>query len=488
MMEFKEFRKLAQSYNTVPVYKKVLSDLLTPVSAYLRLTKDSPYSVLLESVEEGRQLARYSYIGRDPVIRLVHDSGKTTITTNGTSEISERPFFDILREMTGRYKAPGVHDIPLFSGGWIGYTGYETIQWVEDIPVYPVTEEDVPDAVFLFFDTLIAFDHVKRETIISRNVIIDDRATLKDQYQHALEEIETIQTDLHTDHWVESSPAKRNDDIVSNFTMDQFCRAVKKANEYIRAGDAFQLVLSQRFQRSTEAEPFTVYRALRSVNPSPFMFFLNMDGFQLIGASPEVLVKVENREMQVRPIAGTRRRGNSVDEDNALAEDLLADEKECAEHLMLVDLARNDVGRVCQYGSIDIRSFMTIERYSHVMHIVSDVRGQLMDQYDAFDALMAGFPAGTVTGAPKIRAMEIIHELEPTRRGIYSGAVGYLDLHGNLTTCITIRTLLMKNQQIFFQSGAGIVYDSVPEKEYEETKNKAEAIMKAIDFAERGLQ
>ncbi len=488
MMKFSEFENLARTYNSVPVYKKVLSDLLTPVSAYLRLTQNSSYSVLLESVEEGRHLARYSYIGRDPQVRVIHDNGQTTIITAEETTISDEPFLEILRTFTRKFHPPRIPDIPMFSGGWIGYTGYETIQWVEDIPVYPATEDDVPDAVFLFFNTLIAFDHIKRETVVSRHVHIDPDRSLRSQYDEAIRELDSVHKDLQSDLAYEASPIRQNGRLQSNFSETQFCTAVEEVREYISAGDVFQLVLSQRFQRPTDADPFTIYRALRSVNPSPFMFFFDLNGFNLIGASPEVLVKVENGEMEVRPIAGTRPRGKNAAEDDALAEDLLADEKERAEHLMLVDLARNDVGRVCQYGSVKMHSFMEVERYSHVMHIVSDVRGKLLEKYDAFDALMAGFPAGTVTGAPKIRAMEIIHELEPTRRGIYSGSVGYIDLHGNLTTCITIRTLLMKEQQVYFQSGAGIVYDSIPDKEYEETKNKALAIMRAIDFAERGLQ
>lgn len=488
-MDYQTFKKLAESYTTVPVYKKVLSDLLTPVSAYLRLAKKSDFSVLLESVEAGKQLSRYSYIGRRPEVILKH-SGNTTHIFNGkASRVAvEKSFLDVLRDYTQKYSVPSVNEIPVFTGGWIGYLGYETIRWIEDIPTYTAGNQDVPDAVFMLFNTLVAFDHVKRETIISHNVMIDDTKALKVQYEEALGSIDDVLHDLHTDIEYDPPVTSKIGEVTSNFSRADFEEAVRTAKEYVRAGDLYQLVLSQRFQRTTEAAPFTIYRALRSVNPSPFMFYFDIEDFNIIGASPEVLVKVENRTMEVRPIAGTRPRGVNRGEDDAYAAELLADEKERAEHLMLVDLARNDVGRVCEYGSVDMTSFMQIERYSHVMHIVSDVTGQLQEGYDAFDALMAGFPAGTVTGAPKIRAMEIIHELEPTRRGIYSGAVGYLDYSGNLTTCITIRTLLMKDQVVYFQSGAGIVYDSVPEKEFDETKNKAMAIMRAIDFAERGLQ
>lgn len=488
MMTFEQFESLAEEYSTVPVYQTVLSDLLTPVSSYLRLSRDSQYTVLLESVEEGRHLARYSYIGRNPEVLLIHNDGETQIIEDGATRTTQQEFVDIIREYSNRYQVPKIGEIPTFAGGWIGYHGYETIKWVEDIPTYPAADGDTPDAIFMLYETLIAFDHIKRETVISHNVRIDPDKSLQEQYDVARDEITLVLDDLRKEAFPDIQDVSENGSVDSNFSEDAFCAAVEKAKDHIKAGDVFQLVLSQRFERHTEADPFTVYRALRSVNPSPFMFFFDMKDFHIIGASPEVLVKVEDDEMEVRPIAGTRHRGKDTEEDDALAADLLADEKERAEHLMLVDLARNDVGRVCEYGSVRLNKFMTIERYSHVMHIVSDVRGHLLDDYDAYDALMAGFPAGTVTGAPKIRAMEIIHDLEPTRRGIYSGGVGYIDFHGNLTTCITIRTLLMQDQTIYFQSGAGIVYDSVPDKEYQETKNKAMAIMRAIDFAEKGLQ
>ena len=487
-MEYQTFQNYAQHYPTVPVYRKVLSDLMTPVSAYLRLCSNARDSALLESVEEGRHLARYSYIGRDPRVRLTHHLGETRIETNSETHISDKPFIDLLREYSSQYHIPEVADIPTFSGGWIGYHGYETIQWMEEVPVYEAEENDVPDAIFMLFDTLVIFDHVKRETIVTRNVQIDDSLSLEEQYNAAVDVIDAVLGDLRCEVRPGTESVKGNGELRSNMSEAEFNRAVEAAKEHIVAGDVFQLVLSQRFQRVTEAAPFSVYRALRNVNPSPFMFYLDLDGFQIIGASPEVLVKVEGRDMEVRPIAGTRPRGDTVEEDNAYAEELVGDEKERAEHLMLVDLARNDVGRVCKYGSVHMDSFMTVERYSHVMHIVSDVRGTLEDGKDALDALLAGFPAGTVTGAPKIRAMEIIHDLEPSRRGIYSGSVGYIDFHGNLTTCIAIRTMLMRDNVVSFQSGAGIVYDSIPEREYEETKNKAMAIMRAIDFAERGLQ
>jgi len=488
-MDLQQFQNLAQTYSTVPVYRKVLSDLLTPVSAYLHLARDAKYAVLLESVEKGRHYARFSFIGRNPSKILTQKNDRTIIEIPGEGETTAtKSFFDVLREHQNAVNIPQLPEIPLFSGGWVGYMGYETIRWAEDVPVHTGDSDYAPDAIFMLFDTLIAFDHLKHETIISTNVSIDQNRSLRAQYDKAQQIIEEVIIDLQqSDGYMTTEPTK-NYPLTSNMSQAQFESAVEKAREHIIAGDVFQLVLSQRFERRSDSEPFSIYRALRSINPSPFMYYLQLNDFQIIGASPELLVGVENRCMEVRPIAGTRPRGLSDDEDTVLQEELLADEKERAEHLMLVDLSRNDVGRVCEYGSVQMESFMEVEKYSHVMHIVSDVQGKLLDKYDAFEALMAGFPAGTVSGAPKIRAMELIHELEPDRRGIYSGAVGYLDFHGNLTTCIAIRTLQMKDDLVSFQSGAGIVYDSIPENEYEETHNKARAIMRAIDYAERGLQ
>jgi len=369
----------------------------------------------------------------------------------------------------------------------VGYMGYESITWVEDIPIYKKDNMQCPDAIFMLFHDLIAFDHLQNQIILISNVQIEDRMDRKKAYEDAHARIDIMGEDLHTDIDYQTPSRQQQSELSSNFTKAEFEDAVLKAKEHIKAGDIFQLVLSQRFHRQTSADPLTLYRALRSINPSPYMFHLKLHDFDIIGASPELLVKVEDGEIEIRPIAGTRQRGGDEAEDTRLAEDLLKDEKEKAEHLMLVDLGRNDVGRAAVFDSVCVKEFMVVEYYSHVMHIVSDVRGKLQDGKDVFDALYSGFPAGTLTGAPKIRAMEIIHDLEPHRRGIYSGAIGYFDFTGDMNTCIAIRTMIVKDENAYFQSGAGIVHDSNPEKEFEETVSKAKAINSAIDLAENGL-
>ncbi len=490
-MNFEKFQTLAQDHTAVPVYRKVLADLLTPVSAYLRLAEHYRPAVLLESVERGPTsggFARYSYICLAPRVIVSHTAGTTTIQQGAEHHKTRTPFLTMLREMLAEYDVPHLDEIPDFCGGWVGYLGYETTAWVEEVPIYPAQDRDIPDAVFMLFETVMAFDHLKQEVIVCHTRKVDQDQPLRPQYDAALAVVDQVGKALHTEIDYQTPPVTGKSELESNLSREQFMSAVEKAKDYIFAGDIFQLVLSQRFQRTTRVEPLTLYRALRNINPSPYMFFINLEGFAIIGASPELLVKVEQNVMEVRPIAGTRPRGRDAAEDARLAEDLLADEKERAEHLMLVDLGRNDVGRVCRFKSVSVKEFMIVEQYSHVMHIVSDIRGVLADGRDVFDALLSGFPAGTVTGAPKIRAMELIHELEPTRRGIYAGSVGYIDFQGNLNTCIVIRTMLMKDGVVSFQSGAGIVADSDPEREYEETIDKAEAIMQAVDFAERGLQ
>jgi anthranilate synthase component 1 len=488
MMTFEYFETLAKDYSAVPVYRKVLADLLTPVSAYMRLARHYKPAVLLESVEGGKQYARYSYICIDPVVSVIHSNGITTIQEGSTRRQTSDSYLSILRKRLSFYNLPRLEDLPGFCGGWVGYLGYESITWSEDIPVHPAQDGDIPDAIFMLFTTIMIFDHLKHEIILCHIPEVDNTQPLQPQYDAALAKVDEVGEALHTDIDYQTPRTINQSRLESQTTRSRFKSAVKKAKDYIFAGDVFQLVLSQRFQRTTQVEPLTIYRALRNVNPSPYMFFYNFDDFAIIGASPELLVKVEDGRMEVRPIAGTRPRGSDHLEDANLAEDLLADEKERSEHVMLVDLGRNDVGRVSQYNSIAITEFMAIERYSHVMHIVSDVQGDLLEGKDGFDALIAGFPAGTVTGAPKIRAMELIYELEPSRRGIYSGTLGYIDFHGNVNTCIAIRTMLVKDGVVSFQSGAGIVADSDEDREYEETLDKAQAIMRAVDFAERGLE
>ena len=486
-MTFPEFNSLAKKWKTVPVYTRILSDLLTPISAYLRLSKNSDYAFILESVEGGKRFSRYSFIGRNPEKIIRSQNGKTQFLKDGHWIDQAGQFLEILREIQQQYHTPKLQGLPHFTGGLIGFLGYESIVWVEDVPIYNEDELVLPDSEFMLYEDLIVFDHLKNEIILFSNVSINQDINLKSSYQKAMERIDIMGKDLHTDIDYQTPQQFSNFETVSNFNTDEFTKSVKKAKEYIKAGDIFQLVLSQRFKRKTHAEPDTLYRALRTINPSPYMFHLKLKDCDIIGASPELLVKVEDDEIEIRPIAGTRPRGKDPEEDKILAEDLLNDKKECAEHLMLVDLGRNDVGRAAEFDSVYVPEFMKVEYYSHVMHIVSDVRGKLRNDTDVIDALYSGFPAGTLTGAPKIRAMEIIHELEPNRRGIYSGAIGYFDFSLDMNTCIAIRTLVMKDGTVYFQSGAGVVYDSDPKKEFEETINKAKAINKAIDLAENGL-
>ena len=486
-LTFNKFQALARGCTTVPVYKRILADLLTPVAAWVHLSQKAKYAFLLESVEKGNQYSRYSYVGINPQKILMHNNGKTTITENGKTIDIDTPFLTLLRETQSQYNMTKLPGIPSFTGGLVGYLGYETIAWVEDIPIHDESNLDVPNSVFMLFEDMIAFDHLKGSALVISNVKVDSERDFKQQFDEAHERVDSIGESLHSDVDYQTPIRVEKSTVSSNFNQDAFESAVLKAKEHIVDGDVFQLVLSQRFERQTSVEPTTLYRALRTINPSPYMFHLKINDFDIIGASPELLVKVEDGIVEIRPIAGTRHRGGTEAEDQVLADDLINDEKECAEHLMLLDLGRNDVGRVSEYGSVTIPENMKIENYSHVMHIVSDVKGKLAKDKDPFDALMSGFPAGTVTGAPKIRAMEIIHELEQERRDIYSGAVGFFDFTGNVNTCIAIRTMIMKDGIVHFQSGAGIVHDSDPTKEFEETVNKAKAIMAAIDFAENGL-
>jgi len=486
-MHFEEFIKLAKHYRTIPVYQKVLADLLTPISAYMRLSQNSSYTFLLESVEKGTRYSRYSFIGINPRRIIKHENGESKIQKDGHTTIIEKPFIEILRDIVKDYSIPRIPGIPRFTGGLVGYMGYETIKWFENIPVHSEDELNVPDAIFMLFEDLLAFDHLTKEAVVFSNVNVYPDSDLKASYDNAIKRIDKIGRDLHTDINYQIPTRIKKSKVFSNMNTEDFESSVIKAKNYIREGDILQIVLSQRFFRHTSAESITIYRALRTINPSPYMFHLKLEDFDIIGASPEILVKVEDRVVEIRPIAGTRPRGKDEEQDKQLIEDLLSDEKERAEHLMLVDLGRNDVGRVSEPGSVKVNEYGIIEKYSHVMHIVSNVKGLLERNKDVFDALVSGFPAGTTCGAPKIRAMELIYELEPIRRNIYSGVIGYIDFSGDMNTCIAIRTLIMKDGTVYFQSGAGIVNDSDPGKEYLETVHKAKAIMGAIDLAENGL-
>jgi len=486
-MDFKQFKQLSKEYKSVPIYKRILADLLTPISAYMRLTKGAEYSFILESVEQGEKYGRYSFIGRNPISVIKSENNKTYTYKNNSWIKKDQSFLSELRSLQEEYHSPKLSAVPSFSGGLVGFMGYESISWIEDIPIYDNDELQCPDAIFMLFHDMIAFDHLKNEIILISNVKIKKNLDLVRAFESANKQIDKMGEDLHTDIDYQTPTRVQKSELKSNFSNKEFKNIVNRAKEHIDMGDIFQVVLSQRFTRKTSADPLTIYRALRSVNPSPYMFHLNLAEFNIIGASPELLVKVEEDEIEIRPIAGTRQRGDSIDIDKKIAKDLLSDDKERSEHLMLVDLGRNDVGRSAEFNSVYVKEFMSIEYYSHVMHIVSDVRGKMKKNKDVLDALYSGFPAGTLTGAPKIRAMEIINDLEPNRRGVYSGAIGYFDFTGDMNTCIAIRTMVVKDGKVYFQSGAGIVADSDPQKEYEETENKAKAINNAIDIAENGL-
>jgi anthranilate synthase component I len=473
-----EVKKLQSQGNVIPVYKSVIADFLTPVSAFLKLEKDRTHAFLLESIEGGERIARYSFLGGDPFLIKHFKDGKPP------------EFIQDLRSTMNRFKSVRLPNLPPFTGGAVGYFGYDMVRTIEDIPNTGVDDLGVDDAVLMFYKTVLAFDHLRHQIHIISNVIVDEsNESIDVQYKKAVEEIERIEALLRAP--LEMPPITRNErDVVvrSNFEKKDYLAAVAKAKEYIAAGDIFQVVLAQRFEVDLPVSPFEIYRALRIVNPSPYMYFLKMPDTTIVGSSPEMLVRVRERELEYRPIAGTLPRGASQAEDEANAETLRNDEKERAEHIMLVDLGRNDLGRVSQYGTVRVEELMFLERYSHVMHLVSSLRGQLREGLDRWDSLMACFPAGTVSGAPKVRAMEIIDELEPTKRGVYAGAVMYADFSNNLDSCIAIRTLVVRGSKGYIQAGGGIVADSVPENEYMETVNKSRALIRAINLAQRGFE
>jgi anthranilate synthase component 1 len=485
--DFKTFSRLARQGNLVPVYETFTADLLTPVGAYLRIARDAKYSFLLESVEGGETIARYTFAGANPT-EVFRARGRICTLTTGDKQVQfdEDPV-EQLRRLTNRFRPVRVPELPPLIAGAIGYFAYDMVRLVEKIPATGRDDVGLDDCVMMFYLGLLAFDHVQHRVWVIRNVFTEGPGSLREKYDAAVREIKATRR-LLEGPLPEQPPARRATPlrVRSNMTKGKFTGAVRKAKSYIRAGDAFQIVVSQRFEARTDAEPFEIYRALRVVNPSPYLYFLNLDDVAVVGSSPEMLVKVQGRNATYRPLAGTQPRGRNEKEDKELEAKLLADPKERAEHVMLVDLGRNDLGRVCEYGSVKPERLMFVERYSHVMHIASSLRGRLRDDVDCFDALMACFPAGTLSGAPKVRAMEIIDELEPTRRGIYAGAILYLDFSGNLDSCIGLRTLVAKNGRAYVQAGAGIVADSVPEREYEESGNKARAVLKALEIAHRG--
>lgn len=471
--------------NLVPVFKEVPADLETPVSAYLKVASDADYSFLLESVEGGERLARYSFIGTEPY--RVMRAGPYAHPWDGADPLREVEG-ELSRFRLVRPAGQGAKTaLPRFTGGAVGYLAWETVRHFE--PRVPIGESDplrVPEAMFLFVDTLLVFDHLRHTIKVVSHCRLD--GDIEASYRQACwridELVRRLSRPLPTVPYPVRRPEASAPSMSANLRRDEFLAMVERARQYIIAGDVIQVVLAQRLYRPTAVHPFSLYRALRVVNPSPYMYYLQMGDFQVIGASPEMLVRVEEGAVLTHPIAGTRPRGATPEEDAALEEELRADEKERAEHLMLVDLARNDIGRVSLPGTVRVPQFMEVERYSHVMHLVSHVSGRLRPGLTCYDALRACFPAGTVSGAPKIRAMEIITELEPERRGPYAGAVGYFDYSGNMDTAITIRTIVLSRGVAHIHAGAGIVYDSVPEREYQETLNKAAALLLAIDEAE----
>jgi anthranilate synthase component 1 len=490
MTSFEEFKTLAARGTFVPVCKEIMADLLTPVSAFLKIAGHADYAFLLESVEGGEHVGRYSFLGKDPFLVLRADiGGRATAESGGVTTNLDEPLVSALRRLMADYRSPSVPDLPRFTGGAVGFLAYDAAAWFEPVPLAQGAgaSESQPAAGFMVFDTVLAFDHVRHRILLISNARVREGDDLDALYQFACTKIGFLERELQASL---SQPAKAQGvplSMRSNMSRDQFEAAVRTAQQHIAAGDIYQVVLSQRFDAEVEAEPFTVYRALRHVNPSPYMFFVRMGDQSILGSSPEMLVRVEGTRIETHPIAGTRPRGRDEAEDVRLGEALKADEKERAEHVMLVDLGRNDVGRVSEYGTVRVPQFMGLERYSHVMHLVSIVEGRLAAGCDRLDALVACFPAGTVSGAPKIRAMQIIADLERDRRGIYAGAIGYLDFAGNLDFCIAIRTVVMNGTRASVQAGAGIVMDSIPSAEFDESCDKAKALMRALELASEGL-
>ena len=487
-----EFQTLAVQARFVPVYRQLTADTLTPVTAYQRIA-NGPWAFLFESVVGGERIGRYSFVGSTPFLTLTA-TGHSVVIDHIGGERCEIESSDPLKELDSQiaqYRSVSIPALPRFCGGAVGFVGYDVIRYTENLPNIPRDDRHLPDMSFAFYDAMVVFDHIRKVVLVvaladtSRSDLEEARARAEERLDVLCRQLSFSGGDVELtdiDLTVEPTP-----EIRSNFTPAEFHAAIDKCREFIKAGDVFQVVISQRLEYPSQAKPLDVYRALRMVNPSPFMFLLRTPDVDLVGSSPEIMVRVEDGEATIRPLAGTRPRGKTAQEDRELSEELLADPKERAEHVMLIDLARNDIGRVAEYGSVSLSDVMVVERYSHVMHITSNVSGRLRKGLSAIEALRAGLPAGTVSGAPKVRAMEIIDEIEPLKRGPYGGAVGYIDFTGNMDTCIALRTLVMKDGVIYIQAGAGIVADSVPKLEYDETLNKARAMLKAIHIAETQL-
>ena len=487
--DLETFRNLAGEAGLVPVSREILADLDTPLTIYAKVAANDSHAFLFESLEGGEKWGRYSFIGFDPLLTFSSSQERMEIKRHGKSEIRTGNPLQELRNLLAAFRAHQSKYLPRFFGGLVGFLGYDMVRFMERLPD---THEslDLPDSSFMVPRTVLIHDSFKQKLHIVNCVEIAEGDDLDKLYHEACRQIDGIAERLKLPlpyEFVESPAGKHEHSFSANMDQEGFQEMVRRAKEYILDGDIIQVVLSQRFHAKTRLSPFALYRALRHINPSPYLFYLQLGNVIQVGSSPEILVRLESGEIELRPIAGTRHRGKTMEEDKALEEELLADPKERAEHLMLVDLGRNDTGRVAYPGSVEVRDLLVIERYSHVMHIVSGVHGLLAENKDQFDVMSACFPAGTVSGAPKIRAMEIIEELEPERRGPYAGAVGYFGFSGNMDFCITIRTFIMRDDNLWIQAGAGIVADSDPGKEYEETLNKARGLRRAVELAEKGL-
>ena len=485
----KGFLDLAQKGNLIPVYREVMADTETPISLFKKVAQGSE-SFLLESVEGGERWGRFSFIGYRPRLVIRASGDRIELSRNGEQcGRYQTPPLDYLRSLIGTFRAVQVPGLPRFFGGLVGYLSYDTVRFIEDLPTHKPDDVGMADAAFMIPDQVMIYDNLTQTIKLVANIYVPEYVNHGLAYDQAVEQIEKTLKLLETPMpsvGPERGPEKGLE-LRANMERSRFEEMVVRAKQYIRDGEAIQIVISQRFDTELTSSPFDIYRALRRINPSPYMYYLDFDGDIVIGASPEVLVRLEDGRVALRPIAGTRPRGRNDEEDRRLEEELLADPKERAEHVMLVDLGRNDVGRVAKVGTVEVTDLMVVEFYSHVMHLVSHVEGDLAAGKDMFDVLRASFPAGTVSGAPKVRAMEIIDELEPTRRGLYAGAVGYFSFSGNMDFCITIRTMLVRNGRVYLQVGAGIVADSVPEREYEETVDKGRALVKALEMANNGL-
>ncbi len=487
--DYKAFAKLAREHTLVPVVKSVAADLLTPVSAFLAIANKEPYAFLLESVERGEQVGRYTFLGARPYMHVRASGGEVVLERGRARESRTGNVLDILKELLRQHRPALVPGLPPFTAGAVGYCSYDMVRQLERIGEHAQDDLQLPDCSLMFFDRLLAFDHVRHQIHIIATADVS-RESPKKAYERATSDIEQLEkklaAGLRPSQWKRSAPRSGKLEVHAGTSRPRFVKSVERCKEYIAAGDIFQVVLSQRFDFTPQVEPFDIYRSLRTVNPSPYMYFLRMGDMQVLGSSPEMLVRVSGSKLEYRPIAGTHRRGANEEEDQRLEKAMLSDEKERAEHVMLVDLGRNDLGRVSEYGSVKVRDLMYVERYSHVMHIVSALESKLRPELDAVDAFAACFPAGTLTGAPKVRAMQIIEELEPTRRGVYGGSVLYADFAGNLDSCIAIRTMVMKGKRAYLQAGAGVVADSNAASEFQECVNKAQAVLKAVENARNG--